>query len=507
MASGPTAGTVGVVVTGGALGLAELLVALGSTGPGPVEAVAEAFIDLVPAWLKNVAVALFGTADKVALAVGMGLVLLALAALAGRLERRRRHAGSAAVVAEGLVAAAATATRTDGGAAATWPVLVGTVVGALVLPAVLAPVPDPAAAMAHRRVLDRRSLLLGAGSATVAGLVGASALRLARAPSGAPVPQTLPVPARPAPPVPADAELDVPDLTPFRTPNDAFYRIDTAFFVPRLAADGWRLRIHGMVDHEYVLTMAELLAAPLVEAWVTLACVSNEVGGDLVGNARWLGVPVREVLARAGVQPGADMVLSRSTDGFTAATPLEVLTDDRDALIAVGMNGEPLPPEHGFPARLVVPGLYGYVSATKWLAALEVTRFADAAAYWTVRGWSERGPVKLSSRIDVPRGGRLLQAGPVTVAGVAWAQHVGVAAVDVRVDEGPWRPAQLADDVSVDAWRQWVYRWDAEPGRHALEVRATDRAGLVQTGERSGVVPDGATGWHRIEVEVAPADV
>ena len=303
--------------------------------------------------------------------------------------------------------------------------------------------------------------------------------------------------------IPAGAELDVDGITPIVTPNAEFYRIDTALAVPAVDPAGWSLRIHGMVEQEVALTWDELLALPLEESVTTLACVSNEVGGGLIGNAVWLGYPIRELLARAAPSADADMVLSRSIDGFTASTPLAVLEDERDAILAVGMNGEPLPPEHGFPVRMVVPGLYGYVSATKWVVDLEVTRFDAASAYWTGRGWSARGPVKLSSRIDVPRSGQPLTAGPVTVAGVAWHQHVGIEAVDVQVDDGPWRPAELATAISIDTWVQWRYEWDASPGSHTLRVRATGADGEVQTSKRQGVVPDGATGLHERSVSVS----
>ena len=262
--------------------------------------------------------------------------------------------------------------------------------------------------------------------------------------------------------------------------------------------------MHGLVEHEVTLTFAELLASDLVEAWVTLACVSNEVGGNLVGNAKWLGLPVREVLARAMPHPDADMVLSRSADGFTASTPIEALTDGRDALLAVGMNGDPLPVEHGFPVRLVVPGLYGYVSATKWVVDLEVTRFADATAYWTDRGWSDHGPVKTESRIEVPRSGPSVKAGRVVVAGTAWAQHRGIVGVEVRVDDGPWQAATLAADGGIDSWRQWALAWDATPGDHTLQCRAIDPDG-PQTDAVADVIPDGATGLHTVPVHVKPA--
>ncbi|HNP15300.1 MAG TPA: molybdopterin-dependent oxidoreductase, partial [Terrimesophilobacter sp.] len=306
-----------------------------------------------------------------------------------------------------------------------------------------------------------------------------------------------------AAPIPSGASLDVPGIAPLVTGNSDFYRIDTALIVPSIDLATWSLRITGLVDNEVTLTFDELLALPLEESYTTLACVSNYVGGGLIGNALWLGYPIRHLLERAGPKSGADMVLSRSADGFTAGTPLTALTDDRNAILAVAMNGTPLPAEHGFPVRMVVPGLYGYVSATKWVTELKVTTFAADAAYWTHRGWSARGPVKLSSRIDTPRQSGTVSAGTVVVAGVAWSQHVGISRVQVRVDDGPWSDAELADALSADTWRQWLYRWDARQGRHTLTVRATDANGMVQTAVQTDVVPDGATGLHSIDVTVA----
>jgi DMSO/TMAO reductase YedYZ molybdopterin-dependent catalytic subunit len=311
----------------------------------------------------------------------------------------------------------------------------------------------------------------------------------------------LPTPATRAPAVPASAELGIPGLTPVVTPNADFYRIDIALQVPVVDPETWSLRIHGLVEEEVVLTWAELLALPLDESLTTMLCVSNPVGGDLVGTARWLGYPIRDLLARARPLAGADMVLSRAPDGFSASTPLEVLTDDRNAVLAVGMNDEPLPLEHGFPVRMVVPGLYGYVSATKWVTELEVTRFSDARAYWSDRGWSERGPVKLSSRIDVPRGST--SPGPAVIAGVAWHPHTGIARVEVQVDDGPWREATLATAIGVDTWVQWRLDWEAESGEHRIRVRATSADGETQTSVQTPVAPDGATGWHEVGVTVA----
>jgi DMSO/TMAO reductase YedYZ molybdopterin-dependent catalytic subunit len=352
-------------------------------------------------------------------------------------------------------------------------------------------------------VHDRRALLkatgLTVGLAVVAGL-GGRWVATRRDVSEARAAVALPVAVDPAPPVPAGAELAVPDLASYVTSNRTFYRIDTALAVPQVDPDGWELRIHGRVRNPYTITFQELLARPMVERYVTLACVSNEVGGSLIGNARWLGVPVVELLAEAGPEPGADQVVSRSVDGWTCGSPTSVLTDGRDALLAVGMNGVPLPIEHGFPVRMVVPGLYGYVSACKWITEIELSRFADYDAYWVPRGWAQQAPIKTQSRIDTPRS--RATAGTVTVAGVAWAQHRGIERVEVQVDGGDWQAAELADTVSADTWRQWWWRWEAPTGEHQLAVRATDSTGETQPSEPLPPAPDGATGWHTVQVEV-----
>jgi DMSO/TMAO reductase YedYZ molybdopterin-dependent catalytic subunit len=301
--------------------------------------------------------------------------------------------------------------------------------------------------------------------------------------------------------VPAGADLGVAGIAPWRSRNVGFYRIDTTIVPPAIRPSEWRLRVHGMVERELEISYRDLVARRLTEAWVTLCCVSNEVGGDLIGNAWWSGVPVRELLAEAGVHPGADAVKQTSWDGWTCGTPLSVLTDDRNALLAIGMNGQPLPIEHGFPVRMVVPGLYGYVSATKWVADLEVTRFDRFSAYWTDRGWSERGPVKTQSRIDVPRGGAHVPAGRVTLGGSAWAQHTGIARVEVQVDGGPWQTADLGRVPNADTWVQWSASVEVGKGGHEVRVRATDRSGYTQTAARSDVLPDGATGWDAVTFE------
>jgi DMSO/TMAO reductase YedYZ molybdopterin-dependent catalytic subunit len=502
------AAVAGVLAAAVTLTVSSLVATLMGSGSGPLVDVGQAFIGITPEWLKQAAIATFGVNDKTALLVGTVLVLAALAAGIGVLALRSRALGTAAVLALGTVGAVAAVTRADAGELAVVPSLVGAAAGIVALrllvdraDARLLPAPaDP------RPALDRRGFL--SASLLVAAVAGAAAIGTAvagtvtRAATAARDLVRLPSPARPAPPVPAAAQSATPGVVDVVTANADFYRIDTALVPPQVDPSTWVLRVHGLVEQEVTLTWDELLSSDLVETHVTLTCVSNYVGGDLAGNARWLGLPIRTVLARAVPLPGADMVLSTSADGFTASTPLAVLTDDRDALLAIGMNGEPLPVVHGFPVRMVVPGLYGYVSATKWVTDLEVTRFADREAYWTVRGWSELGPIKTSSRIEVPRGGATVPAGTVAVGGTAWAQHTGIVGVEVQVDDGPWQPAEVAAEISVDTWRQWSWAWRAEPGDHTLRVRATDATGTVQDGTFRDVVPDGATGWHEISVHV-----
>ena len=488
------------------LGVATLLagalsrISVSAGQPSPVIAVGGAFVDRTPLWLKNFAVSTFGTNDKQALFAGMALVLVVVCAGVGVLAARRRTAGLVAFAVVGALGAAAVLSRPGARPLDVLPTLVGTLVGLWALTTLLA---LGARAEESRDGFDRRRLLLsGAGIAAVAATTAAIGQGLGgRASAVAQARADVTVPPVPTPVVvPPAASLDVPGITPYVVPNRDFYRIDTALVVPQMDTRGWRLRVHGLVDQEVEIDWDTLVSKPMQQALVTLTCVSNEVGGDLAGNAVWTGWPIRELLALAGPQPGADMVLSTSIDGFTAGTPIEALTDDRNALLAVAMNGEPLPVEHGFPVRMVVPGLYGYVSATKWVVDLKVTTFAADVAYWTPRGWSERGPIKTASRIDVPASGGQVKAGRVAVAGVAWAQHRGVRAVEVRVDDGPWQQARLAAEPTIDAWRQWVLPWDAPKGNHTLTVRAVDGTGALQTEREAPPAPDGASGWHSITV-------
>ena len=504
--------------------VAELAAQFVSAASSPLFAVGAFVIDIVPPWVKETAIALFGTGDKVALLVGLGLLVAILAVAIGVLEYWRRPWGVVGLVIVGVIASTAAATRA--GATLNWalPTAFGVVAGAFVLRVATDRLHGWAAASAKSSASDntaavqtrtdaatavsRRGFLNVLGISAAAAVVATVVAQGMRAASSAAnvvrEAITFPKPAVAAPPIPAGAELNIDGLAPVISGNGTFYRIDTALQVPLIDAETWKLKVTGMVGNEFELTYRELLDLPLIETVATLACVSNEVGGDLIGNAVWLGYPIRDLLTMAAPKSAADMVLSRSVDGFTAGTPIEALRDkNRDAILAVAMNGEALPLAHGFPVRMVVPGLYGYVSATKWLSEMKVTRFEDDFGYWTPRGWSELGPVKTSSRIDTPRNNRSIPPGTTAIAGMAWAQHTGIAGVEVRIDGGPWAEARLADAISIDTWLQWVYEWDATAGDHTIEVRATDKSGFTQSETPVRVDPNGAEGWHTITVNVA----
>lgn len=510
----------GIVTVGIAEFLAGIMLRQGwSDGtPSPVLAVGGAFIDRTPAWLKTFAIDNFGTQDKHVLLGGIAVVLVLLSLLIGTLLRRSFTAALVVFVVLIMVAAAAVTSRPHAGAVGLLPLLIGAVAGLITLQLwreyVVLRSPhdqasprdeDNAAHAAPSSVQSgRRPVLLGAGAAVVAvllGSVGRAWGNGARAVQSARESFVLPRVGKKVKP-PAGASVGVAGVTPYIVPNGDFYRIDTALVVPQVDPTTWKLRVTGMVEHEIEIDWQDLLSKPMQESMVTLMCVSNEVGGHLNGNAVWTGWPVRELLKQAGVKPEADMVLSRSVDGFTAGTPLEAMTDDRNSLIAVAMNGEALPAEHGFPVRLVVPGLYGYVSATKWLTELKLTTFQQDQGYWTPRGWSVRGPVKTASRIDVPKNGAKVDAGTVAVAGVAWRQHTGIAKVQVKVDDGDWHDAKLGAAANSDVWRQWVYPWKASAGHHTLTVRAVDAHGEVQIPAFAPPAPNGSSGYHSISVTV-----
>ncbi len=497
----------GVAGAAVAVGLTQLVAAPFGRGADALNAVGSAIIDLTPGPVKEWAIRTFGTADKLFLSVTVLAVIVVIAAAAGRWESRTAPVGSALFAAAGVAGCAAILSRTGARPVDIIPTVVGTLCGVVVLRLLTTKVSAAQSDTAQEPPdTGRRQWLMAfgvLGAGLFAGVAGAVLTRRLHNVSGERRAFAVPPVNRPAPPVPPEVQPKGVALPSFITSNDKFYRIDTALLVPQVSRNDWRLRIHGMVDREITYSFDDLQAFEVIQKVVTLTCVSNPVGGDLISNATWTGYRVRDLLARLGVYSDADMVLSTSVDGFTAGTPVEALTDERDALLAITMNGEPLPIDHGYPARLVVPGLYGYVSATKWVTDLELTRFDRAQAYWTKLGWSARGPIKTESRIDVPRDGQTVTVGPVTFGGVAWAQNRGVRAVEVRIDDGPWRRADLGANYANDTWRLWSYGWAATPGSHSITVRATDNTGAVQTADEAGVVPDGATGWHTVAFTAA----
>ncbi|WP_366914448.1 molybdopterin-dependent oxidoreductase [Nocardia sp.] len=556
----------GVAAAGVTLGVAELVAVLISTDSTPLQAVGAWVIDHTPDTVRERVIETVGTDDKLLLFISMGIVTVLVAGLAGFAERVRRPIGSIAFGVFGLLSLLAAVGRPTAGWTWALPSLLGAWAGIAVLRSLIRRTEEFAAASAElaskeaaaealtkisatggvglaegpsaeagdisdgaaadnaaaggsapgvsrsttddsrfELALQRRQVMRGiviaAAAGIGAGVVGRVVGLRSHNVSSERAEVKLPSPSGPVPVVDPAADLEIPGLSPYLTSNADFYRIDTALTVPQVSKDSWSLRIHGMVDREIRLTYADLASRQAVEKLVTLTCVSNPVGGDLIGNASWLGYRLDELLAEAGPHADADMVLSTSIDGFTAGSPLAALTDGRDALLAVGMNGEPLPTAHGYPVRLVVPGLYGYVSATKWVTDIEITRFDRAQAYWTKRGWSQDGPIKTGTRIDTPTASSLA-AGKVTVAGVAWAQHRGIQAVEVRIDNGAWQPARLAAEPSIDTWRQWVFDWQATSGLHTVWARSTDGGGAVQTSDVAYPVPDGATGYPSISVRI-----
>lgn len=515
------------------LATAELFALIFARSASPILAVGGFVIDIVPQPFKEFAIATFGEYDKIALLVGLGLAVVIASAIAGILQLLRPPLGVIALLVAGALSTAAIVTRAGVTPLAFLPPVLGTIAGSILMvllirrlktwrasavPAVMADRKGEGLAATGTgtvgqdaaqppKDLGRRQFFILAGIASVSAVVVGIASRTVSmtVASVASIREALKLPApKSTVTVPKGAELDIPGLSKLFTPNKDFYRVDTALTVPTIDPSTWRLVIDGMVDQRVEMSFQDLLDMGLDEYAITLTCVSNEVGGDLVGNAKWLGVPLRDVLKKAGVKSGADMVLSKSVDGYTASTPLSALTDDNlDAILAVGMNGEPLPLEHGFPVRMVVPGLYGYVSATKWLTELKVTTFDKDEAYWTPRGYSAEAPIKFASRVDTPKVGEAVKAGRIPIAGVAWAQSVGIERVEVRIDEGDWMPATLSAPINEDTWVQWFMEWDATPGTHYVAVRAINKNGDLQIEERAPIAPNGSSGWQRSLIRVA----
>jgi len=517
----------GVLAAAFGVAIGTLFAAFIEPAYAPIEVVASTAIDIPPAVVKEWATSTFGTASK-SVVVGVVMVtVIVVSAWAGVSARLRPRFGIQVMLVAGVVGAVAALLRPVDAFLAPLPSLVAGVAAALALwlllrlaqsDATVAPesVPDmPTDGLkevspgyqdlpgreslgmsAEVQSVSRRGVLLGIGGVVV---VGGAALASARwlttraSAVASRVAAVLPSPTEALPPLPASVQAPVPGMTPFVTPNADFYRIDTAVIVPQVTAEEWTLSFDGMVRRPFTITYAELLEMPMVERDVTIMCVSNPIGGDLIGTARWLGTPLLPLLERAGIEPGADQIFSTSIDGWTCSTPLDGLAE-REPLLAIAMNGEPLPIEHGFPVRMIIPGLYGFISATKWVTQITATTYAADPAYWTVRGWATDAPVLTGSRIDLPDGS--LSVGQTAIGGVAWAMDGdGISRVEVSVDDGPWQDAQLAEQPNPRTWRQWWLEWEATPGRHSISVRATNGLGETQTSEVAEVVPSGATGY------------
>ena len=530
-ALGAVSGIVAAIV---ALGTAELIAGLRQQWRSPVIDVGDRVIDNVPPFVKDFAIDTFGTNDKPALLIGIGATLLIYAAILGALSFVRRiEIGLIGIGAFGLIGAwAATSNRAGGSLDDAIPSVIGSVVGAGALwithrfarpllagsPCADAASPSDPTDASQPSPTDapratRRELLVRSGGVLAAlAFVGTSAGAVGRtirsrfSATESRLNVVLPRAGNLLDPLPGEVSVGVDGVAPFVTPNADFYRIDTALTVPQVPTEGYELRVTGMVDRPLSLSFDDLLRRNVVEHDITLTCVSNTVGGELIGNARWSGVRLDELLADAGVQYGVTQVVGRSIDGYTCGFPIEAATDGRNALVAFGMNGEPLPLEHGFPVRLIVPGLYGYISATKWLTEIELTTFDDVEQYWVPRGYADRAPIKLMSRIDSIDGlGTLTRNsdGAAAIGGVAWAQTRGISAVEVQLDDGPWQPCELGTALNDDTWRQWAFRWTPRAtGRTSIRCRATDGNGVIQSAERSEPLPNGASGHHQIVVFV-----
>ncbi|MCD4523885.1 molybdopterin-dependent oxidoreductase [Nocardioides sp. cx-173] len=488
------------------VGAGHLTASLLDPASSPVLAVGSTVIDLTPTPMKEWAIREFGSSDKTILVGSVLVGVLLLAAVAGLLARRRLALGAGLLLLLVGVAAAAAMSRPTADLTDLLPALVTALagVGALAwLDRAYRSRRRSAAAAAEGAGPSRRGVVVAAAVVAVAAAALGGAGRVIGRLRSRPEDVDLPTAADPSRALPEGIEGRVPGMTPFRTPNKDFYRVDTRLDTPVISADDWTLTIDGDVERELTFSFDDLLEMPLIERDITLTCVSNSVGGEYVGAARWTGVRLTDLLDQAGVGSGADQILSTDFEGMTISTPLELATDGRDAMVALGMNGEGLPRAHGFPARLVIPGLYGFISATKWVTRLTLTTYADRSAYWTDREWATDAPIKLSARIDTPNALDDLPAGENLVGGVAWAQQRGgVAKVEVRVDGGAWQAAELGPDGGNDYWRQWFYRWDAAPGSHSLAARVTSGDGERQTTASAEPFPEGSSGLHELLVNV-----
>lgn len=512
--SGPVAALAGLLSVAAGLAAGHLVGGLISPTASPFLAVGNSAIDLTPAWLKDFAVREFGSYDKLVLLAGMAVVVGLIGLVAGLVSRRSRTPGLVLIVVLGIVANAAVLSRPAVGSLDVLAPLAGLLVSAGAFAALhrLSRLSQPSAGDGPGEGagdgpvgVPRRTLVAGSVAVAAGAGIAAAGGQLLAGRGGVEVSRQVVgriMPAVPARPIPAGADFTIDGSPSFITPNRDFYRVDVNLTLPRLRAEDWRLRIHGMVDREITLSFADLTSRPLIERSVTMTCVSNEVGGPYISTANFTGVLLADILGEVGVRPGADQTFTTSVDGWTCGTPTSTLTDPgRQAMLVIGMNREPLPIEHGFPVRMLVPGLYGFVSGTKWITDMELTTFDAQQAYWARRGWAVRAPIKTMSRIDSP--GAFERVSPDTpISGVAWAQTRGIDKVEVRIDYGEWLPAELSTEVNVDTWRMFRLRGRWAPGPHVAEVRATDKKGYTQTADRAAPIPDGASGWHSVQFTV-----
>lgn len=493
----------GVLATLVGIGLAHAVASLTDPASSPVLAVGSSVIDATPTPMKEWAIRTFGSADKIILVGSVLAGVMVLAAVAGVLARRRLAWGAGLLVLLVAVAGAAVLSRPEAKVLDLLPSVVAAITGPLALVLLHRKQTAASAEPTGEASNGRRGVLITIGALTALAAVGGVAGRVINKLRLRPEDVDLPTPAQPAPALPRGLDDQVPGITPFETPIDDFYRVDTRLDTPIVGADDWTLTIDGDVDKKVTITFDELLAMPMIERNITLTCVSNSVGGPYIGSARWLGVPLKDLLDLAGVGNKADQILSTDFDGMTISTPLDLATDGRDAMVVVGMNGKPLPREHGFPVRMIIPGLYGFISATKWLTKLTLTTYDDQKAYWTERDWATDAPIKISARIDTPKALANLDPGDVVIGGVAWAQERdGISGVQVRIDGGAWQDAKLGPDGGENYWRQWYYPWSADKGSHRIAVRAMSGNGEAQVAVRAEPFPNGASGLHELLVNV-----
>jgi DMSO/TMAO reductase YedYZ molybdopterin-dependent catalytic subunit len=499
---------VGILSAGLAVGVGEAVAVFVRPAASPIIVVGNRIILLTPETIRRWAIRQFGTNDKPTLLLGIYIGITVFAVVVGILAMRRLWLGLAGLGLFGAIGVYCALTTHAHRTSDIIPTLIATIAGlaAMIVLARAVLGEDESISRASGKLFaNRRQFMQGSvatgGLALLIGFGGQRALVKRYDVTKARAGVTLPVPASPAPALANGTDLGKSGV-PFITPLPSFYRVDTALSVPEIDPTKWGLTIHGMVDKEIHLSYQDILARPLIERWITLACISNEIGGNLVGNARFLGAPLADILREAGVQAGANQLVSRSSDGMSIGTPTAVVMDGRDAMLAVAMDGAPLPVEHGFPVRMVVPGLYGYVSACKWIVDIEATTFDAYSAYWVQQGWIAQAPIMTASRIDTPKSGGSVTVGqPATIAGVAWEQHIGISKVEVQVDIGAWTTARLAPVPSIDTWQQWVLPWTpTRSGAHTIRVRATDRDGKLQSGTTAEPYPGAATGWHTITV-------